>query len=152
MEIIFSKPDNINGWLKLAAEVVAIFGPMVDVPEFRAGLIQAMRDNRALGAISDGILVGGIIIDTDANEILWLVVSNTAGGKGIGRFLIGEAINYLYSNRPIRVQIYDSTVETGPAARALYSEYGFRDPRDGGLNPAILPTRIMERSVSEKLM
>jgi uncharacterized protein (DUF2342 family) len=81
MEIIFSKPDNIDSWLRLAAEVEAIFGPMVDVPEFRAGLIQAMQENRALGAISDGTLVGGIIFDTDTNEILWLVVSNAAEEK-----------------------------------------------------------------------
>ncbi|BCY16719.1 hypothetical protein hrd7_05680 [Leptolinea sp. HRD-7] len=150
MEIIFSKPDNIDSWLRLAAEVEAIFGPMVDVPEFRAGLIQAMQENRALGAISDGTLVGGIIFDTDTNEILWLVVSNAARGKGIGRCLIGEAINHLDSNRPIRVQTYDSTIEIGAAARALYSEFGFRDLRDGGLNPAGLPTRIMERSISGK--
>lgn len=145
MDVTFTKPQDIDGWLRLAAEVEPLFGPMVDVPEFRDGLIQAMQENRALGVNADGRLAGGAIIDIAANEILWLVVSAAARGQGIGRFLIGEAIRLLDADRPMLVQTYDSSVEAGAAARILYLEFGFRDIKNAGLNPAGLPTVIMQR-------
>ncbi len=145
MDVIFSKPEEIDSWLRLAAEVESLFGPMVDVPEFRDGLIQAMREKQALGVKTDGSLAGGAIIDTAANEILWLVVSAAARGQGIGRFLISEAVKLLDADRPVRVQTYDSSVEAGAAARKLYLEFGFHDLQKAGLNPAGLPTVIMER-------
>lgn len=145
MEFKFSTPEDIDSWIRLAAEVESLFGPMVDVPEFRDGLIQAMKENRAYGIIVDGKLAGGAIIDTAANEILWLAVSTAARGQGIGRSLIGEAIRLLDADRPVQVQTYDSSVEAGVAARKLYLEFGFRDLKKAGLNPAGLPTVIMER-------
>lgn len=150
MEIKFSKPEDVNGWLKLAAEVEPLFGPMVDVPEFRDGLIQAMKEDRAFGINVDGKLAGGAIIDTAANEILWLAVSASARGQGIGRFLISEAVRLLNADMPVQVQTYASSVEAGAAARKLYLEFGFRDLKKAEPNPAGLPTVIMERPVIGK--
>lgn len=150
MNVQISHQCDLYGWLALAREVEPLFGPMADVPEFHNGLLAAINENQALcvwdkDATGSSRLAGGVIIDTKENEILWLVVSQASRGRGVGRSLLKEALDRMDASRRIRVQTYDSSVEAGIPARHLYMEMGFRDVRDGGLNPAGLPTVIMER-------
>jgi len=49
----------------------------------------------------------------------------------------------------IRVQTFDETVALGKPARKLYIDFGFTDDKKGGLNPAGIPTVIMQLSGSE---
>lgn len=153
MNIYVSNPEDLPLWLSLAREVEPLFGPMADVPEFQIGLRAAIIENRAL-CIRDvetagaRQLAGGVILDTDENEILWLAVSQTSRGRGAGRRLLDAAIARMDPARPIRVQTYDESVEAGIPARRLYVDLGFHDIYDGGLNPAGFPTVIMERSTN----
>jgi ribosomal protein S18 acetylase RimI-like enzyme len=152
MNIFLSQPDDLPEWFSLAREVEPLFGPMVDVPEFQSGLLTAINENRALCVRDENDsgtrrMVGGVIIDTKENEILWLAVSQTSRGRGVGRILLMDAITRMDTTRPIRVQTYATHVEAGNSARHLYTDLGFTDVQDGGLNPAGLPTVIMERPV-----
>ena len=80
------------------------------------------------------------------NEIMWLAVSEAERGKGYGRQLLEAALRVLDTTGDIVVQTFDRTVEEGKAARRLYADFGFVDDRDGGLNPAGIPTVLMKRS------
>ena len=56
-----------------------------------------------------------------------------------------KVIGELDSCRDMIVQTFAPGVPEGEAARRLYMKYGFADRRDGGLNPAGIPTVIMVR-------
>ena len=65
-------------------------------------------------------------------------------GKGCGRKLIELAISRLDQRANIFVQTFDQSVPEGGAVRKLYADFGFADIEDGGLNPAGVPTVIMQ--------
>ncbi|HOI73733.1 MAG TPA: GNAT family N-acetyltransferase [Syntrophales bacterium] len=141
-------PDDFIGWLDLAREVEPLFGPMVDDAAFREGLKRAIEEKRAFCVSEtdkDGRCVfrGGVVISKEANEILWLAVSRTTRGHGIGAALLSEAIGRLDRSRPIAVTTFDETIPGGVPARRLYLQFGFADSAAAGLNPAGIPTVTM---------
>ena len=140
--------DDFDGWLRLAGEVEPLFGPMVQVNDFREGLRQAISEGNALCVRTergpDGqALMGGIVISRQANEIVWLAVAKANRGLGLGTALLQAAIECLDKSRPISVTTFDQTVEDGIAARNLYHALGFRDFAAAGNNPAGIPTVTM---------
>lgn len=139
--------NEISSWLALAREAEPLFGPMADDPDFQKGLLKAIQDGRAIAAKEEKTsdVLGGVIIDPEQNEILWLVVKQSARGRGTGQALLEAALERLDIRRPVRVQTYDESVPAGLPARALYTRFGFVDLEPAGLNPAGLPTVIMQK-------
>ena len=154
MDVDHSKVTDLDAWIELAREVEPLFGPMADEPAFQEGLRQAISDNTAFCIRSDPnendrSIKGGIVISIDSNEIAWLAVSKQHRGMGYGRQLLQYAIGKLNRQESIFVQTFHESVSEGKTARKLYLNFGFTDLKDGGLNPAGVPTVIMHLAASK---
>ncbi|MCP4115722.1 MAG: GNAT family N-acetyltransferase [Desulfobacteraceae bacterium] len=150
MKISHATASDFDAWISLAREVEHLFGPMADEISFQEALKQAISDGTAFCVRSeknedDWILKGGIVISRESNEIAWFVVSGTSRGKGYGKALLNFAINQLNTHAPMVVQTFDNSVAEGQAARKLYGKFGFADHEKGAMNPAGVPTVIMQR-------
>lgn len=149
MNVEYAAASDYAPWLDLAREVEHLFGPMADDPGFQNALKQAMSDKAAFCVRTGGndqapSFKGGIVISRETNEILWVAVSKSHRGKGVGKALLAFAMDKLDRAAPIRVQTFDGSIPEGRAARALYKMFGFFDHEDGGPNPAGIPTVIMQ--------
>lgn len=149
MNVVSSKKSDFDAWISLAREFEPLFGPMADEIVFQEALRKAISSNSAF-CIYSGLkeinqhLIGGVLISREMNEVAWLTVSQKYRGKGYGRSLIEFALSKLNQKESIFVQTFDDSVPEGQAARNLYSSFGFRDIKDGGVNPAGVPTVIMQ--------
>jgi GNAT superfamily N-acetyltransferase len=136
--------SDIPAWLKLAAEAEPLFGSMVNEESFHGAMDACILSESALCLVTGNNIPAGIIaIDRSANEILWFVVGQEHRGKGYGKELLETALTELDKTRPVYVQTFAPGIQEGGNARALYSHRGFRDHKEGGLNPAGLDTVIM---------
>lgn len=145
--------SDFEAWIALAREVEPLFGPMADEVSFRDALKQAITAGSAFcigpnGNDREQALSGGVVLSPQTNEIAWLAVSAATRGKGYGRALLELAVGRLNNREPMGVQTFDASVPEGRAARKLYEGFGFSDLRKEGMNPAGLPTVIMERPAS----
>lgn len=142
--------EDVRPWLELAREVETLFGPMAEEPAFQQALRDAVTSGSAFctdGSQDAGapILQGGIVISTEANEIVWLAVSGNSRGRGMGRALVAFALDRLSADKPVIVQTFADSVPEGVAARRLYAAFGFADHQEAGPNPAGIPTVLMKR-------
>lgn len=149
MNVVSSKKSDFDAWISLAREVEPLFGPMADEIVFQEALRKAISSNSAFCIYSDAkennqYLIGGVLISREMNEVAWLAVSQKYRRQGYGRSLIEFALNKLNQKKNIFVQTFDDSVPEGQAARNLYFNLGFKEIKDGGLNPAGVPTVIME--------
>ncbi len=149
MNADYSNLSDFAAWLALAREVEPLFGPMADEAGFQEAIRDAIANKRAFCIRSDpdekdAYLKGGVVIAEETNEIAWLAVAERCRGMGFGRQLLKFAISRLNPQKSILVQTFARSVPEGNAARRLYLESGFNDSQDGGLNPAGIPTVIME--------
>jgi len=153
MNIVYAELADFDAWIALAREVEHLFGPMADEAPFQDALRQAISQKTAfcIRADLDGkdrALKGGIVISQESNEIAWLAVSERYRRKGLGRELLKFAISKLNHHESIFVQTFDESSFEGKAARKLYVDFGFIDNKNGGLNPAGVPTVIMQLAKS----
>ncbi len=136
--------EDFDQWLEMAKEVEPLFGDMVGVADFEAGIKACIADSSALCVTqADDDVAGIIAFSKETNEILWLAVKNKYRKKGYGYDLVEAAIQHLDTDKPIYVQTFAAHVDAGLAARKLYLHFGFKDDKDGGKNPAGVDTTIM---------
>lgn len=143
---------DFNAWLELAKEVEPLFGEMVECEDFKKGIKKCISNLSAFCFVNTNNDIEGIIaINKDENEIAWFSVRKKCHGKGYGYQLLKAAINYLDNVNHIFVQTFSSNVKAGEAARKLYMQFGFKDYKDGGKNPAGIDTIIMklEKSINK---
>lgn len=146
MRIAAVKQSEIENWLELVSEVEPLFGPMIGVAGFQAGLVAAIVDKRAFGVRNDcGKLCGVVVVSYERNEVEWLAVANSDRKNGYGGKLLKHAIGRLNPMKPVTVQTFDKTVTVGLAARNLYLRFGFHEIGQAELNPAGLPTVMLKR-------
>jgi GNAT superfamily N-acetyltransferase len=139
--------SDIDSWLELAREVEPLFGPMVDEAGFHDALKAVISEERAFCIRDDGgKLCSAIVLSYEKNEIEWLAVTYSKRRKGYGEMLLNYAISRLSSQKPIAVQTFANTVLAGVGARNLYIKFGFKEVEQAGLNPAGIPTVILERA------
>ena len=155
-DVVCSKTIDFDAWIELAREVEPLFGPMADELDFREALRQAISLKTAFCIRSKpesahNSLLGGVIISKESNEIAWLAVSEKCRKKGYGRKLIEFALGKLNQQENIFVQTFDESVSEGESARKLYSDFGFADIKAGGLNPAGVPTVIMQLAATKPI-
>jgi len=131
VHVTAATPDDVGGLLALAAEVEAWFGPMVDDPGFHDALDRAIQRGTAWVVRSPdgrgllgGLLTGGRVPTYRLN---WLVVSDSARGRGVGSALVRHAMESYV--RPCRVDVVtlgvDHPAATDGGARAFYERLGF---------------------------
>jgi ribosomal protein S18 acetylase RimI-like enzyme len=148
--VTVSTGADFDGWLKLAAEVESLFGPMVTEPGFLTALTQKIAEGQAFCVrqgdnLSGTPLLGGVVISREENEIIWLAVSASARGNGLGDRLLSCALESLDRTRPVSVVTFDNSVEAGLPAKRLYQKYGFADHQPQGVNLAGIPIVLMVR-------
>jgi GNAT superfamily N-acetyltransferase len=147
----FVTQRDIDQWMQLAKEVEPLFGKLVGNEDFKEGIKSCVYHLCALCIEhSDQDIAGIIAIDKEKNEICWLAVKNEYRGYGYGRQLLAAAIDCLDTKRPIYVQTFSAQTSAGIAARNLYLQFGFKDDRCGGKNPAGIDTVIMIRKESDE--
>lgn len=126
-QISLAQQDDVAPWLRLAEEVVPLFGPM---PGFDAVLTRKIVQRQAYCARTDfrnvGVL-GGVLIGGNGTDyaIRWLAVSFNFQRLGVGKALVEAAL----STTPLDCTVHvDTFVEGSPgadAARRLYESCGF---------------------------
>ncbi|MFJ9840107.1 GNAT family N-acetyltransferase [Kitasatospora sp. NPDC101155] len=129
-----ARPDDLPGFLALAAEVEHWFGPMVAEPGFHRAVRKCIDRGLATVAEGDGEgLLGGLLFGTDGttpprHHLHWLVVADRARGTGLGRALVEDALR-----RHVRAPAVVEVVTFGPGhpgevtsgARVFYERLGF---------------------------
>ncbi len=132
-------------FLEWAAIAEPLFGPMVEQPEFLAGLEQCLASDAAL-VVEDGAgrPIGGLLLARAEREIAWLVVAPAGRGLGAGAALVQSALELLGPG-PVKVETFALGAAEGVAARRLYERFGFTATGVGGTNPAGLATERMVR-------
>ncbi len=89
----------------------------------------AQRDGLWLCLDDEGHLLGSIAIDglhhaDEGAHLRWFIVADGARGQGLGRRLIGSAMDFCAQRGYRRVFLW--TFEGLDAARHLYEQHGFR--------------------------
>jgi GNAT superfamily N-acetyltransferase len=129
--VVPARPSDLDGLLRLAAEVEDWFGPMAGDPQFHALLIRKIQRGTALvvRAANGTDVVGGLLTGGEPPNyrLDWLVVGVKARGHGVGHALVNYAIEGF--RRPCRVDVV-TFGEDHPAAiisraRAFYGNLGF---------------------------
>ena len=156
MNVDCSKPTDFYAWIALAREVEPLFGPMAEEVAFHEALTKAIATETAFCIRSgpnesEPSLKGGIVVSKEANEIVWFAVSRQYREMGYGRQLLEFAIGKLNPRKSMFVQTFDESCREGRAARKLYGDFGFEDHKNGGVNPAGLPTVIMRLANSNSI-
>jgi ribosomal protein S18 acetylase RimI-like enzyme len=132
MIVRLAREEDTPGFIALAAQVEHWFGPMADEPGFRSVLARKIRQGTALAVASgDGTgLLGGLLFTArpPAYHVRWLVVSEQARGKGIGRALMADAMRRFVTG-PGTVEVVtfgtDHPGATASGARIFYERIGF---------------------------
>ncbi|MER6073719.1 GNAT family N-acetyltransferase [Streptomyces sp. NPDC001817] len=123
--------QDLPGFLALASQVEHWFGPMVDDPGFTGAVEKNIRRSTALVAQEPGPdLLGALLFGGTApvHKVHWLVVSESARGRGVGRALLSEATRR-FGDGPGTVEVvtfgpdHPGAVTSG--ARAFYERLGF---------------------------
>jgi GNAT superfamily N-acetyltransferase len=127
VQISLAQHDDVAPWLRLADEVVPLFGPM---PGFDDVLIRKIAQRLAYCArtdAGDGCFLGGVIIGGSGTEyaIRWLAVSTNFQRLGIGKLLVEAAISTTPPKSTIHVDTFVADSPGAGAARRLYERCGF---------------------------
>jgi GNAT superfamily N-acetyltransferase len=125
---VAEEPD-FPGFLGLAAQVEAWFGPMVEDPGFHDAVRKHIRRSMALVAVSPDLL-GGLLFGGTAPKyhVRWLVVSERARGSGVGRALMAEAMRrFVPAPGTVEVVTFgaDHPGASVSGARVFYERLGF---------------------------
>lgn len=153
MDVVPAHPDDLPGWLALAAEVEPLFGPMVDDPAFRATLRRKIDEGtawcvRALDGPPGAPLAGALLlsIHPPVYKIGWLAVAARCRRAGVARVLVEHTFGLVRPPAEMSLTTFADGVSGGEAARAFYEQMGFRPAEPGSLNPAGVPTQIFRRT------
>lgn len=115
--------DDVRSWLRLAAEVEPLFGPM---PDIETAIRRGVERGTAvvIGAGTD--IEAGMLLSRDGqpHHIHWLAVTADARGQGHGIALVNEAIRR-WPTGDIELETFTSDVTEGLPARRLYERLGF---------------------------
>lgn len=127
VQISLAQHDDVAPWLRLAEEVVPLFGPM---PSFDDVLIRKIARRQAYCArtdAGDGCFLGGVIIGGSGREyaIRWLAVSSNFRRLGIGKRLVEAAISTTPPESTVHVDTFVAGRPGAGAARQLYESCGF---------------------------
>ena len=127
-----AEPEDMPGWLALAAEVEPLFGPLVNDTGFHG----ALRKNIARGTAfcvreGDGPpgapLAGGLLFSPHPPlyRIGWLAVSDACRRRGVGRALLEHALGLVQPPAEITVVTFGEDNAAGRPARRFYERLGF---------------------------
>lgn len=154
MIVRLARDEDFPGFLGLAAQVEHWFGPMEEDAGFHDAVRKHMRRSRALVAVSlEADLLGGLLFGAKAStyHVHWLVVSEQARGKGVGRALMSDAMRR-WVKSPGSIEVVTFGVEHPGAfvsgARVFYERLGFAPAEAAGPGPEGGSRQIYRRAVA----
>lgn len=130
--VVRAQPEDVPGWLVLAAEVEPLFGPMVNEP----GFLRALRRNvdrgtafcvREMDGPPGAPLLGGLLLSPKppVYTIGWLAVTQPHRRRGIGRKLIEHVFDLVVPPAEFSVTTFGADNLEGQPARRFYERMGF---------------------------
>lgn len=127
IEISLAQSNDVAPWLRLAEEVMPLFGPM---PGFDDILVRKIAQRQAYCAranAEDGCFLGGVIIGGSGTEyaIRWLAVSSNFQRQGIGKALVEALLSTIPPKSTIQVDTFVAGSPGADAPRRLYEGCGF---------------------------
>lgn len=144
---------DVPGFLAPAAQVEHWFGPMVDDPGFTRAVERNIRRSTALVAEEPGAgLLGALLFGgaDPVHKVHWLVVSETARGKGVGRALMADATRrFVHGPGTVEVVTFgpDHPGAVTSGARAFYESLGFTPAEPAGPGPEGGSRQVYRRAV-----
>ncbi len=131
--VVVADEEDFQAWLRLAAEVEGLFGPLVDDPGFQRALHKNIARGTALCVrAGDGPpgtpLLGGLLFapKPPRHTIGWLAVTHTHRRCGIGRRLVTHALGLTQPPAEVSVTTFGPDAEAGLPARRFYESMGFQ--------------------------
>jgi GNAT superfamily N-acetyltransferase len=132
IEVCVAQRQDIPAWLKLAAEVEPLFGPMVDDPGFMQALLRnvdrgtAFCVREASGA-PGAPLLGGMLFSPKppVYTVGWLAVTWSQRRRGIGQKLMEYAFDLARRPAEFVVTTFGGDNSEGEPARCFYERMGF---------------------------
>ncbi len=131
IEVRAAERADFAPWLKLAAEVEPLFGPMARDPVFQRALSRniargtafCVRESDAPGSR----LLAGLLLSPrpPVYRVGWLVVTESERRSGLGRVLLNRALAQIKAPAEILVITFGPDVRGGESARAFYQKMGF---------------------------
>lgn len=132
MVIRLAREEDAGGFIELAGQVERWFGPMAGEPGFQTALGKHIRRGTALVAETAGEteMLGGLLFASKppAYHVRWLVISEHARGKGIGRALMADALHrFVTGDGIVEVVTFgaDHPGASASGARTFYERLGF---------------------------
>jgi len=130
MQVQFGKPEDIDSWMQLVAELGPNFPGLESAEqqaEHRETVLRFMGKTQAL-CVKEGETVAGVMLFSRGhNMICCLGVSPQYRRRGIASALLAEALEQLDHTRDIIVSTFRREDEKGKAPRALYRKFGFTE-------------------------
>lgn len=114
---------DVASWLRLAAELEPLFGPMAEI---QRAVERGIDRRTALVTGAEGDITGGILLSRDDqfHRIHWLAVTTSARGRGLGLALVRAALGR-WRDGDIDVVTFTVGTPRGEPARRLYERLGF---------------------------
>lgn len=127
VEISLAQRDDVAPWLRLAEEVVPLFGPMPGFDDILVRKIARRQAYCARAGAEDGCFLGGVIIGGNGMQyaIRWLAVSSRFQRLGIGKALVEAVVSTMPPDSTIQVDTFVAGSPGAGAARGLYEGCGF---------------------------
>ncbi|MEV5077883.1 GNAT family N-acetyltransferase [Streptomyces sp. NPDC056159] len=156
MIVRLAEEQDFPGLLSLAAQVEHWFGPMVEDAGFHGAVHEHIRRSTALVAASEGSsgpdLLGGLLfgVKEPTHHVDWLVISEQARGKGVGRALMADAMRR-WVRGPARIEVVtfgaDHPGASASGARVFYERLGFVPGEVVGPGPEGGSRQVFRRAV-----
>jgi len=132
MHAVLAERADFFSWLRLAAEVEHLFGPLVGDPGFYRALRRNIRRGTAFCVREDAaspaaMLLGGLLFSPKPPRytIGWLAVSSGYRRRGIGQRLVAHALSTVQPPAEVVVTTFGPAIKDGIAARRFYGKLGF---------------------------
>ena len=132
MRVALAQPADLQPWLRLAAEVEPLFGPMVNDLGFHNALRKNIKRKTAFcvreddGSPGTPLLAGVLFsLKPPVYTIGWLAVTAARRRQGLGRLLIEHVINLVRPPAEVVVTTFGPNIQDGEPARQFYENMGF---------------------------
>jgi ribosomal protein S18 acetylase RimI-like enzyme len=133
MHVVLAQPADIPAWLRLAAEVEFLFGPMVDDPAFHQALTRNILRQTAFCIREQNDLPGtplqGALLFSATHApryaIGWLAVAQHWRRHGVAQALVMHCFARIQPPAELTVITFGADNQAGKAARDFYERMGF---------------------------
>jgi GNAT superfamily N-acetyltransferase len=156
VRVAVAQAEDLPAWLRLAAGVEPLFGPLVGEPRFEEALQRNIERGTAYCVREDNgppgtPLQGGLLFSPKPPKytIGWLAVAERWRRRGVGRALVEYVVALVQPPAKLVVTTFGPGNRTGMAARAFYEQMGFEPAGAAPDGPDGSPRQFFRRAIPE---